>query len=68
MARKKRKSNLQAGELNLTAMIDIAFQLLYIVKEFLVFDLRIYGVVYYIVIQVRVILGEVGVIAYRQRL
>ena len=28
MARKKRKSNVQAGELNLTAMIDIAFQLL----------------------------------------
>ena len=28
MARKKRRSNLQAGELNLTAMIDVAFQLL----------------------------------------
>ena len=28
MGRKRRKSNFQAGELNLTAMIDIAFQLL----------------------------------------
>jgi len=28
MARKRRKSSFQAGELNLTAMIDVAFQLL----------------------------------------
>lgn len=28
MARKRRRTNLQAGELNLTAMIDVAFQLL----------------------------------------
>jgi len=28
MARKKRRASLQAGELNLTAMIDVAFQLL----------------------------------------
>ena len=28
MARKRRHNNLQAGELNLTAMIDVAFQLL----------------------------------------
>ncbi len=28
MARKRRKQKLQAGELNLTAMIDVAFQLL----------------------------------------
>lgn len=28
MARKKRRSHLNAGELNLTAMIDVAFQLL----------------------------------------
>jgi len=28
MARKSRKNSLQAGELNLTAMIDVAFQLL----------------------------------------
>ena len=28
MARKRRKSSMQAGELNLTAMIDVAFQML----------------------------------------
>jgi biopolymer transport protein ExbD len=28
MARKRRRNNLRAGELNLTAMIDVAFQLL----------------------------------------